>query len=70
MTSKHQQDCPMRTGGDACTCGFDDLEAIVEWIDEHGWDQLNSPAFTEWLQAKGIDKSRLTLAQCRMPEWS
>jgi hypothetical protein len=46
----------------------DELERIEAWLDEHGWDELNSVAFHEWLKQQGIDRNTLTIAACRMPE--
>ncbi len=47
---------------------MDELELIEAWLDEHGWDELDSPAFREWLKSQGIDRDKLTIAVCRMPE--
>jgi len=70
--NRHKVSCPMRTGGDCCTCGdvWDELDKISAWCDEHGWDELDSPAFNEWLKMEGIDRSLLMIAKCGMPKWA
>jgi len=46
----------------------DELNLIEQWLDEHGWDALDSPEFNDWLKTQGIDRDKLTIAVCRMPE--
>ena len=46
----------------------DELERIQAWLDEHGWDELDSPAFNEWLKSEGIDRNELCIFACKVPE--
>ncbi len=44
------------------------LDKISDWCDEHGWDELDSPAFNAWLKSEGIDRRSLMIGKCNMPE--
>lgn len=44
------------------------LDKIAAWCDEHGWGELDSPTFNEWLKAEGIDRQKLMIGKCRIPE--
>jgi hypothetical protein len=46
------------------------LDKISAWCDEHGWDELDSLAFNEWLKSEGIDRSKLMIGKCRMPDYA
>ncbi len=44
------------------------LDKIAAWCDQYGWDELDTPAFNAWLKAEDIDRSKLMIGKCRMPE--
>lgn len=44
------------------------LLMIEAWLDEHGWDELGTAKFDEWLASAGIDRNGLTIFRCRQED--
>lgn len=41
-----------------------ELEMIEKWLDENGWDELDSERFNAWLESVGIERRGLTIYRC------
>jgi hypothetical protein len=45
------------------------LDKIAAWCAENGWDALDTEAFLAWLPTAGIDRNKLMIGKCKLPDW-